>query len=212
MITWQEGDDEGRAKAMSQFSDNVDSYSGLNKSQGNHYRHFIDIEPNRSVRPGFNPSDYHAFRPDEAVPNQQRRIIKMCMDAYDKVGIIRNIIDLMGDFGSQGINIVHKDKSVEKFYQQWFKSVNGKERSERFLNNLYKTGNVIIHRSYADITPQLRNYMKALSSDIKVEVPETVANEIPWRYNFFNPLTVKMKDGNLSLFMGLKNYILKDFQ
>ena len=206
MITWQEGDDEGKAKAMSQFSDNVDSYSGLNKSQGNHYRHFIDIEPNRSVRPGFNPSDYHAFRPDEAVPNQQRRIIKMCMDAYDKVGIIRNIIDLMGDFGSQGINIVHKDKSVEKFYQQWFKNVHGKERSERFLNNLYKTGNVIIHRSYADITPQLRNYMKALSSDIKVEVPETVPNQIPWRYNFFNPLTVKMRDGNLSLFMGLKNY------
>lgn len=206
MITWQEGDEEGKAKAMSQFSDNVNSYSGLNKSQGNHYRHFIDIEPNRSVKPGFNPSDYHAFRPDEAVPNQQRRIIKMCMDAYDKVGIIRNIIDLMGDFGSQGINIVHRDRSVEKFYQQWFKNVNGKERSERFLNNLYKTGNVIIHRSYADVTPQLKNYMKALSSDIKVEIPEATPNQIPWRYNFFNPLTVKMKDGNLSLFMGLKNY------
>tara|TARA_B100001564_G_scaffold343273_1_gene339687 strand:- start:403 stop:2415 length:2013 start_codon:yes stop_codon:yes gene_type:complete len=206
MITWQDGDDDGKARAMSQFSDNVESYSGLNKSQGNHYRHFIDIEPNRSVRPGFTPSDYHAFRPDEAVPNQQRRIIKMCMDAYDKVGIIRNIIDLMGDFGSQGINIVHKDKSVEKFYQQWFKNINGKERSERFLNNLYKTGNVIIHRSYADVTPQLRNYMKSLSSDIKVELPQAVANQIPWRYNFFNPLTVKMKDGNLSLFMGLKNY------
>jgi hypothetical protein len=206
MITWQDGDDEGKARAMSQFSDNVESYSGLNKSQGSHYRHFIDIEPNRSVRPGFTPSDYHAFRPDEAVPNQQRRIIKMCMDAYDKVGIIRNIIDLMGDFGSQGINIVHKDKSVEKFYQQWFKNINGKDRSERFLNNLYKTGNVIIHRSYADVTPQLRNYMKSLSSDIKVELPQAVANQIPWRYNFFNPLTVKMKDGNLSLFMGLKNY------
>ena len=37
------------------------------------------------------------------------------MDAYDKVGIIRNIIDLMGDFGCQGINIVHENKSVEKF-------------------------------------------------------------------------------------------------
>ena len=130
----------------------------------------------------------------------------MCMDAYDKVGIIRNIIDLMGDFGSQGIQIVHRDKSVEKFYQQWFKSVHGKERSERFLNNLYKTGNVIIYRSYANVTPQLSNYMKAMSSDIRVEVPSVKANEIPWRYNFFNPLTVKNKDGNLSLFMGLKNY------
>lgn len=206
MITWQEGDEEGKAKAMSQFSDNVDSYSGLNKSQGNHYRHFIDIEPNRSVKPGFTSKDYYAFRPDEAVPNQQRRIIKMCMDAYDKVGIIRNIIDLMGDFGSQGIQIVHRDKTVEKFYQQWFRSVNGKERSERFLNNLYRCGNVIVYRSYANITPQLKNYMKALSSDIKVEVPSAPANEIPWRYNFFNPLTVKMKDGNLSLFMAKQNY------
>lgn len=208
MITWQEGDDEGKAKAMSQFSDNVQSYTGLNKSQGNHYRHFIDIEPNRSVKPGFTSKDYYAFRPDEAVPNQQRRIIKMCMDAYDKVGIIRNIIDLMGDFGSQGIQIVHKDKSVEKFYQQWFKNINGKERSERFLNNLYKTGNVIIYRSYANITPQLRSYMKALSSDIKVEVPSAPENQIPWRYNFFNPLTVKMKDGELSLFMGRQNYTI----
>lgn len=208
MLTWREEDENSKANAMSQFSKNVDSYSGLSKSQGSTYRHFIDIEPNRSVRPGFHSSDYYAFRPEEAVPQQQRRIIKMCMDAYDKVGIIRNIIDLMGDFGSQGIQIVHKDKSVEKFYQQWFRSVNGKERSERFLNNLYKTGNVIIYRSYANITPKLKQYMKALSSDIKVEIPSSTKEEIPWRYNFFNPLTVKMKDGNLSLFMGLQNYTI----
>ncbi len=205
MFTWSEGDSASKANAFLKAADNVDAYTGLSKSQGTHYRNFIDIEPNRSVRPGFNRTDYHAFRPDEAVPNQQRRIIKMCMDAYDKVGIIRNIIDLMGDFGSQGINIVHRDKSVEKFYQQWFKNINGKERSERFLNNLYKCGNVVIHRSYAKVTPQLNNYMKALSSDIKVELPSATQNEIPWRYNFFNPLTVKMKDGNLSLFMGRQN-------
>ena len=208
MITWQDGDQLSKETAMSKFKDSVDAYAGLPKAQGNHFRHFIDIEPNRSVKPGFLASDYYAFRPDEAVPQQQRRIIKMCMDAYDKVGIIRNIIDLMGDFGSQGIQIVHRDKSVEKFYQQWFRSINGKERSERFLNNLYKTGNVIIYRSYANITPQLRNYMKTLASDIKVEVPNAPANQIPWRYNFFNPLTVKMKDGNLSLFMGLQNYTI----
>ena len=206
MITWQDDDFVGKEDAFSKFSDNVNEYAGLSKSQGNHYRHFIDIEPNRSVKPGFTAKDYYAFRPDESVPNQQRRIIKMCMDAYDKVGIIRNIIDLMGDFGSQGIQIVHRDKTVEKFYQQWFHSVNGKERSERFLNNLYRCGNVITYRSYANITPQLKNYMKALSSDIKVEVPSATPNEIPWRYNFFNPLTVKMKEGNLSLFMGLQNY------
>lgn len=208
MITWDDSDSQSRAEAISKFSENVDSYSGLSKSQGSSYRHFIDIEPNKSVRPYFGHNDYYAFRPNESVPQQQRQIIKMCMDAYDKVGIIRNIIDLMGDFGSQGINIVHQNKSVEKFYQQWFKNVNGKERSERFLNNLYKSGNVIVYRSYANVTPQLNNYMKALSSDIRVEVPNMTKNKIPWRYNFFNPLTVKLKDGNMSLFMGMNNYTI----
>lgn len=209
MITWSDDDQGSKSIAMSKLSESVSEYSSVNKSVGNHYRNFIDIEPNRSVKPGFTRRDYDAFRPEEAVPNEQRRIIKMCMEAYDKVGIIRNIIDLMGDFGSQGIQIVHRDKSVEKFYQQWFKSVNGKERSERFLNNLYKCGNVIIYRSYAKITPQLNNYMKSIANDIKVEVPNADKNVIPWRYNFFNPLTVSMKDGNLSLFMGLKNFSIK---
>ena len=54
----------------------------------------------------------------------------MCMDAYDKVGIVRNIIDLMGDFGSQGISIAHENKSVEKFFQQWFRKIDGKEIRE----------------------------------------------------------------------------------
>jgi hypothetical protein len=209
MITWSDDDQNSKSIAMSKLSESISEYSSVNKSTGNHYRNFIDIEPNRSVRPGFTHKDYYAFRPEEAVPTEQRRIIKMCMEAYDKVGIIRNIIDLMGDFGSQGIQIVHRDKSVEKFYQQWFKSINGKERSERFLNNLYKCGNVIIYRSYAKVTPQLNNYMKSIASDIKVEVPNAEKNVIPWRYNFFNPLTVAMKDGNLSLFMGLKNFSIK---
>lgn len=206
MISWSDDNPQSKAQAMSQFSENVDSYTGLTKSQGSTYRTFLDIEPNKSVRPQFTHLDYYAFRPNEAVPSSQSKAIKMCMDAYDKVGIIRNIIDLMGDFGCQGISIVHQNKSVEKFYQQWFRNVNGKERSERFLNNLYKAGNVIVYRSYAKVTPQLSQYMKSLAADIKVEVPNPTKNEIPWRYNFFNPLNVKLKDGQLSVFLGKPSY------
>ena len=132
------------------------------------------------------------------------------MDAYDKVGIIRNVIDLMGDFGSQGINLVHENKSAERFFNQWFKKVNGKERSERFLNNLYRTGNVIIYRSNANVTPELSSYMKSLASDIKVDIPNVVKNQIPWRYNFFNPLTINIKDGDMSMFMGRKSLSIKN--
>jgi hypothetical protein len=208
MISWSDDNPQSKTDALLQFSENVNDYSGLSKTQGSTYRHFIDIEPNRSVRPQFTPNDYYAFRPHEAVPSQQRRAIKMCMDAYDKVGIIRNVVDLMGDFGCQGIQIVHQNKSVEQFYQQWFRSINGKERSERFLNNLYRTGNVIMYRSYAKVTPKLSKYMKSLANDIKVEVPNMASNVIPWRYNFFNPLTVKMKDGQFSIFMGTPAYAI----
>ena len=208
MITWSDDNPNSKADAMSQFSDNISEYSGLYKTQGSTYRNFIDIEPNRSVKPGFSNLDYYAFRPNEAVPNSQRKAIKMCMDAYDKVGIIRNVIDLMGDFGTQGIEIVHPNKSVERFYKQWFKSVNGKERSERFLNNLYKTGNVIAYRSYAKVTPQLEKYMKSLAADIKVEIPNISNKEIPWRYNFFNPLNVNYKNGQMSIFLGNNAFTL----
>ena len=153
-------------------------HTACSKNHASH-RDFTGIETNVSVKSGYGYPDYYAFRSHEEVPQRQKRIIKMCMEAYDKVGIIRNIIDLMGDFGQQGVNLVHQNKSVEKFYQQWFKKVNGKERSERFLNNLYRTGNVVIYRSFANMTPELIKFMKSVASDIKVETPKIEKNVIP---------------------------------
>ena len=204
-ITWNDSDHTSKAKAFDSFSDSMESYEGISKG---YHRDFLDIEPNRSVRPQFGRNDYNAFRPNEATPRKQKRAIKLCMDAYEKVGIVRNVIDLMGDFGCQGINIVHENKSVEKFFKQWFKKVDGKERSERFLNNLYKTGQVFVYRSYANITPEIKKYMRSMASDIRLEVPVTLENVVPWRYNFFNPLNLDMKNGSINLFLGRKNYEL----
>ena len=209
MSTWSNPEEQKIAYA-NYGREALESVGGVQKSVANHYRNFIDIEPNRSVRPGFTSNDYYAFRPDEQVSKRYKTAIKMCMDAYDKVGIIRNVIDLMGDFGSQGISLVHENKSAERFFNQWFKKVNGKERSERFLNNLYRTGNVIMYRSNANVTPELSTYMKSLANDIKVEVPNVAKNQIPWRYNFFNPLTINIKDGNMSMFLGRKSFSIKN--
>ena len=205
LATWNDGDSNSRDAAFREFSQASESYDGVCRA---YHRDFLDIEPNRSVRPHFGANDYYAFRPEEEIPRRSKRIIKMCMDAYDKVGIVRNVIDLMGDFGCQGINIVHENKSVEKFFQQWFKKIDGKERSERFLNNLYRTGNVFIYKSYADITPDIATYLKSLAQDIRLETPQIEQGVIPWRYNFFNPMTIDMKDGTVSMFIGKKNYAL----
>jgi len=207
LITWNDSDTSGKSKAFEQFAEAGKEYAGVTK--GSHYRDFRDIEANKSVRPGFTSQDYHAFRPGEKVPHKQKRIIKMCMDAYDKVGIIRNVIDLMGDFTCQGINIVHENKSVEKFYQQWYKKISGKERSERFANLLYRSGQVIAYRSYANITPEVAKYIKSMGSDITVEVPQFEKGQIPWRYNYFNPLSVDLKDSQLNLFLGRNRFEIK---
>jgi len=207
LITWNESDASSKAMAFEKFAAAGENYAGVTK--GNHYRDFKDLETNRSVRPGFSSQDYHAFRPGEKVPNKQKSIIKMCMDAYDKVGIIRNVIDLMGDFTCQGINIVHENKGVEKFYQQWFKKVAGKERSERFANLLYRSGQVISYRSYANITPDVTKYIKSMGKDITVEVPEFEKSQIPWRYNYFNPLSIDIKDSQLNLFIGRNQFEIK---
>ena len=207
LITWNEGDSTGKAKAFEEFSSSIHEYEGITKAY--HRDTFLDIETNRSVRPGFKSQDYYAFRPDEQIPRQAKRAIKMCMDAYDKVGIVRNVIDLMGDFGCQGIDIVHENKSVEKFLKQWWKKIGGKERSERFLNNLYKTGQVFIYKSYTQLTPEITKYVKSLGSDITLEVPQIEQSVVPWRYNFFNPLTVDVKNGEINLFLGRKNYQLQ---
>jgi len=206
-ITWDKDSESSKRSAVEKHSENIENYEAV-ASYGRRSRDFIDIEPNRSVRPGYTFTDYYAFRPDEEVPDDQKKIIKMCMDAYDKVGIVKNIIDLMGDFGSKGINIVHENKSVEDFYQEWFKRVNGPERSERILNNLYRTGNVIIYKSYATITPDIVKYIKSIGKDITVEIPEIEKNVVPWTYTFFNPLTVNVKDGKVSLFLTRKKYNL----
>jgi hypothetical protein len=206
--TWS--NNEEKKEAFSSYhKDSMESLGPIHKASANH-RSFIDIETNRSVRPSFTSQDYYAFRPNEQVSREQKRAIKMCMDAYDKVGIIRNVVDLMGDFGSQGISLVHENRSAEKFFDQWFKKVNGKERSERFLNNLYRTGNVVMYKSYANVTPELSTFMKSMANDIKIDIPNVTKNQIPWRYNFFNPLSVTMKDGDMSLFLGQKKFSIRN--
>ncbi len=114
---------------------------------GNTFRNIS--QPNVSVREGFDRRDYDFFRPGEQIPTKDVDIIGACMQAYDRIGIVRNIIDMMSEFACQGIDLVHPNPRIEKFFKEWFNKVNGKERTERILNMLFRAGNVVIKRSTA---------------------------------------------------------------
>lgn len=185
--------------------DLINSYTGQMSSTASH-RSFIDIQPNISVRPEMNRSDYYRFRTGEAVPEENKHVIKMCLDAYDKVGIIKNVIDLMGDFASQGITLVHEDPKIQKFCRSWWKAIHGTERSERFLNTLYRSGNVIIIRRYAKLSKKMREYMTKGTDTVEITSLETQKNLIPFKYDILNPMQVSVKGGAVGVFFGKPIY------
>ena len=180
-------------------STDLDGYDGaVYRSQahnGDRRQTYLDVETSRSVRPSFSRSDYDAFRPGESIPSKQKRIMAMCMNAYDKVGIIRNVVDLMSDFASQGLVLVHPNRTIEKFYRKWFSQVNGIDRSERFLNYLYRTGNVVVKRRTAKLDKKKEEELRrAAGADVIIQNHKAKKREVPWVYDFLNPVAVDVVD------------------
>ena len=119
-ITWT--DDSGKQEAFDSASEGIDLYEGIQRTAAFSYRSFLDIETNRSVRTGMGRQDYDRFRSDEAVPKKQKDIMRMCMDAYSKVGITRRWVarfsrslyiadtatDGCCDYGTKGTGIDNK--------------------------------------------------------------------------------------------------------
>jgi len=212
-VTW--GDDlASKKEALNKSSESMSEYTVIEKASAMR-RYGLDysgLDTNTDGRPGLSRSDYDFFRPDEAVPKRIKNIIKKAEDIYQRVGLVKNVIDLMGDFASQGITLVHKNKRIEKFYKAWFKKIGGKERSERFLNNLYKTGNVVIHRQTAKLSLKITDslYKTVGSPDLIINQsePSPEKREIPWRYTFIDPFYVDIAGGSLSSFSNLKTYEL----
>lgn len=215
-VTWGE-DLSSKRDALKQSSESLDEYIGIqNATAATGRRYAIDfsgLDGGTGGRPGLTRDDYYAFRPDEAVPKRIKGIIRRAEDVYNRVGLVKNVVDLMGDFAVQGIKLVHKNKRIEKFYRQWFKKINGRDRSERFLNNLYKIGNIVVHKQTAKISLKVTDnlYRSISAPDLNIKDSESFKiekKEIPWRYTFIDPVYVDIAAGSLSSFVSDKRYEL----
>lgn len=211
-VTW--GDDiQSKKDALRIASDSLED-TGIQKAAAirRYGLDYSNLDGFNSGRPGLTRSDYYYFRPDEAPPVRLKEIIKKAEDIYQRVGLVKNVIDLMGDFASHGIRLVHRNKRIERFYRRWFDKINGRERSERFLNNLYKTGNIVIDRRTAKISLKVTDklYKSLGSSDMNINdiEPNIEKREIPWKYTFIDPAFVEVSAGPLSSFLHDKRYEL----
>lgn len=215
-VTWGDADLNDKREALKEASKSLDEFGGIERSVGNNSRYRLDfsnLDGPTSGRPGLTRSDYDYFRPEEAIPKQIKFIFQQSDTIYNRVGLVKNVIDLMGDFGSQGIRLVHPNKRIERFYQNWFKKVKGAERSERFLNNLYRIGNVVINRQTAKISLKVADkmYKASASPDLIVNYDDeskVEKREIPWKYTFIDPSCIEVIGGSLSSFVGNKMYAI----
>lgn len=184
--------------AKTEYSKVVEEYghSGANHRtfRSSADRQFLNEDTNVHVNSEFSKMDYYYFRPGEAVRKQPKLVIKMSMDAYNNVGIIKNTIDLMGDFAVKGFKIVHKNKSVQKFLRKWHKMVNGDHVSERIANTLYRAGNVFVEQINGKIKPETEERWKSVGF---IDQP-IKSREIPKAYVIHNPTAVEKVESQIA--------------
>ncbi len=165
-------------------------------------RDFRGLTTYADGRPGLGAGDFDWFRPGQAAPTKPKDIIAFARYAYRRIGLIHNAIDLMGDFLAQGIRLVHPNKRIERFYNDWFEQVQGKRVSERLGHLLFREANVPIRWYTAKVNKRKKLEMQRsmAKSDISIDIDaiEFTKNEIPWRYNFIDPILVEPLGGALA--------------
>jgi len=163
-----------------------------------------------NTRSPYDRSVYEYYRPNEAIPNgntQQdlRDIMIKCRCAYDRVGVIKSVVDMMSEFGAEGIEIIHPDAGPNTFYKNWAKTVKLEDRVERFLSWYFKCGNTVVRRNYGTITRQGLQSLK----DSQVIDDQTVGGKIPIGYIFYDPATIEVVGDGYGSFVPKKRYAVR---
>jgi hypothetical protein len=127
-----------------------------------------------------------------------QEMVKVCIDVYEHVGIVRNVIDLISDFAADGVEITHPSKSVKAFWTEWVKIINLKDRVERIANTLLKTGFCVVKRENGVLNVKdrsINNILKRTESvptsykiinPIRISIQKSVANEDNIIYSLLN--------------------------
>jgi len=169
-------------------------------------------------RSGYNRYDHDAGRPGDKLPTEHKEVVAACQSIYRRVGMVRNIIDLMTDFAAEGLELQHTTKTQERFFREWARRVNLQGRAHDFMKLLMRDANVIVYRKNAFITkPVVREMTKAdvtsldMLDETKVpDKPEKIGTtkkltnrrEIPWRFTFLSPTNVEKIGGEVGKFFG----------
>ena len=181
------------AKAMSELNPDQMAFGGF----------YSNVEDGISVRPPFTRKAWERFRPNERIPHKDVEVMTACREAYESVGLIRSVVDLMTEIAVEGLEIVSENEGIQNFFKQWSSKVNIRERAERFANYFVVEGNVVVGRKFESIdTPKVRR-MRRDSANAATK------SKIPLDYVFYDPQTITLIGGEAAIFSGVKKWAIK---
>ncbi len=187
--TWASGDEEGRRKAFARLGRALKNFRPRNHTRASDT--FVGVAPNRvSVRDEFSREDWEDFRQNEVLPKSPREIIKAANSVYKRNPMVRSVFDIMTDFTSGGARPAHPDPAAQQYLREWWKLVDGPDRSERFTSNIYRKANVVINRQMG------RGTSGALRG-----------KQVPVRYSFYNVCSLDLLSEDLAPFLGRGAYL-----
>jgi hypothetical protein len=179
---------------------------------GNGSRTFVDFDNNISVKSDFGRQDFDAFRTQNTSNLTPQELFSIADKAYEKVSIVRNIMDTISDFACQGVDVVHRDRQKNLFIKEWFRRVRGPFVSERFCSMAERHANIPIQAAYATLSvPVEEDMTRALAAFNEIVVNKEVQakRSIPFQYTFLHPSSIEIIGGNAAVFIGKPTYALK---
>lgn len=202
---------KGNLKILRGSSDTIDSF----RAESNKQVHGTEVLTDIYVREPFTKQDYDYFRPNEKTPSDFKSVVKACRQVYQRLNVVKNVIDMMTDFACEGVHIIHPDKKIEAFYRSWAKQVKLSESIEQFARQFLRDGNVVVKRVTAKLTKpvqkQLVNDKIIAKPDVKLSVDNKKyeRREIPWRYIFINVLSLNWEQDTIGRMLNQRKLVLE---
>ena len=228
-ITWDDKTQGSFQKALAAASDNVNSYEGIARGDNCGWdRNGCDVTQRHSDRHtgegNYWGDNWWYTQMTDAPGNmdmatwQSMQDMYACMRAYERTSIVRSVVDMMSDFTSMGIRIVHRDKKIENFMKNWAKVVDFNSVSERIANMLY-----IAPKAIALLDLDLVKFLSILrtngeratliwmTSRMMLNYQKQVRDykSIPLSYTILDPLSLDVVGGSLQAFLGKPLYALR---
>lgn len=194
--------DNNKESIITSHGSVIESYDGVRRPSEKATA--IELTNDHHIRSPFNRYDYEKMRPNERMPTRFREVVHACRSVYLRLGVCRNVIDMMTDFATEDLRIVHPDKKQEAFFKVWMSKVKLKDAVDEFVRHFLVDGNVVVKRITAKLPKPTENQWRTQAAEPeKIYVEDTTSKrEIPWKYTFLNVAALEWVGGDITKISG----------